>query len=90
MSFVFAEWDPVVPEEGAVTVKEVRAYVIGDKKLEETSGGGADCHAQSHGHWIVDTPIANPMSIYEHTNVRKLDSVAMCTYSSKYTSKTVI
>ena len=64
MSFVFAEWDPVVPEEGAVTVKEVRAYVIGDKKLEETSGGGADCHAQSHGHWIVDTPIANPMSIY--------------------------
>ena len=22
-------------------------------------------HAQAKGHWIVDTPIANPMSVYE-------------------------
>ena len=64
MSLTFAPWEPVVPDESTVTVKEVRAYVIGDKKLEEKSGGGADCHAQSHGHWIVDTPISNPMSIY--------------------------
>ena len=64
MSLTFAEWSPVIPAEGEVFVKEVRAYVIGDKKLEEKSGGGADCHAQSHGHWIVDTPISNPMSIY--------------------------
>ena len=52
MSLTFAEWSPVIPAEGEVFVKEVRAYVIGDKKLEEKSGGGADCHAQSHGHWI--------------------------------------
>jgi len=26
------------------------------------AGGGADCHSQAHGHWIVDTPIANPSS----------------------------
>ena len=32
---------------------------------EEKSGGGADCHRQSSGHWIVDTPISNPMSVYE-------------------------
>ena len=40
MSLTFAEWSPVVPVEGEVVVKEVRAYVIGDKKLEEKSGGG--------------------------------------------------
>ena len=35
MSLTFAPWEPVVPDESTVTVKEVRAYVIGDKKLEE-------------------------------------------------------
>ena len=35
MSLTFAEWSPVIPAEGEVFVKEVRAYVIGDKKLEE-------------------------------------------------------
>mmetsp|Transcript_6004 Transcript_6004/g.6563 ORF Transcript_6004/g.6563 Transcript_6004/m.6563 type:complete len:415 (+) Transcript_6004:14-1258(+) len=39
-------------------VKEVRAFVF-DK--EEP---GADYHNQGKGHWIVDTPIANPMSTY--------------------------
>eukprot|EP00494_Astrolonche_serrata_P006263 UN06280 len=37
----------------------------GSKETEKKSGGAADYHAQSTGHWIVDTPIANPMSIYE-------------------------
>ena len=46
-------------------IKSVKAYVIDNKALEEQSGGGADCHAQAKGHWIVDTPIANPMSVYE-------------------------
>ena len=32
---------------------------------EEQSGGGADCHRQASGHWIVDSDIANPMSVYE-------------------------
>jgi L-rhamnonate dehydratase len=36
--------------------------VIGSKETEEKAGGGADCHSQSHGHWIVSTPIANPSS----------------------------
>jgi len=40
----------------------VRAFVIGSKATEEAAGGGADCHSQKHGHWIVDTPIANPSS----------------------------
>jgi hypothetical protein len=40
MSLTFAEWSPVIPVDGEVVVKEVRAYVIGDKKLEEKSGGG--------------------------------------------------
>ena len=30
----------------AVLIKAVRAYVIGDQKLEEKAGGGADCHRQ--------------------------------------------
>ena len=61
MSLAFAEHPPVVPGADCVVVKEVRAFVM-DKAAEEEAGGGADCHAQSHGHWIVDTPIANPMS----------------------------
>lgn len=39
-------------------ITDVRAYVI-------ESSGGADYHDQEGGHWIIDTPIANPMSIYE-------------------------
>ena len=40
-------------------IKEVRAYVI------QPGEPGADYHNQGRGHWIVDTPIANPMSVYE-------------------------
>lgn len=43
----------------------VRAFVFGDDTQEKESGGGADCHKQSEGHWIVDSDIANPMSVYE-------------------------
>eukprot|EP00948_MAST-09A_sp_MAST-9A-sp1_P002065 g2065.t1 len=46
-------------------IKSVVAYVIGStKEEEENAGGGADCHSQSTNHWIVGTPISNPMSIY--------------------------
>ncbi len=38
-------------------IADVRAYVI--------DSGGADYHDQASGHWIIDTPIANPMSVYE-------------------------
>ena len=38
-------------------ITDLRAYIIG-------AGGGADYHDQSQGHWIIDTPIANPMSVY--------------------------
>ena len=62
-SLVFAPHPPVVPNEDDIVVKEVRAYVM-DKSVEEEAGGGADCHAQKHGHWITSTPIANPMSGY--------------------------
>ena len=53
------------PSEDAVLIKHVRAFVFGDDKQEKESGGGADCHKQSEGHWIVDSDIANPMSVYE-------------------------
>lgn len=56
----------VTPSSTAVTIKQVRAYVIGTKELEESSGGGGDCHAQKNTHWIIGhpNPIANPMSMY--------------------------
>ncbi|HVG37677.1 MAG TPA: L-rhamnonate dehydratase [Pyrinomonadaceae bacterium] len=41
------------------TIRDLRAYVI------DPSESGADYHNQEKGHWIVDTPIANPMSVYE-------------------------
>ena len=64
MSVFLKEHPPVVPPEGTTVVKEVRAYVVADKATEEDAGGAADCHAQAKGHWIVDTPISNPMSSY--------------------------
>lgn len=39
-------------------ILDLRAWV-------NDGGGGADYHLQPRGHWIIDTPIANPMSIYE-------------------------
>jgi L-rhamnonate dehydratase len=44
---------------------KVRAFVFDDNDQEKESGGGADCHKQAKGHWIVDSDIANPMSVYE-------------------------
>ena len=38
-------------------ITDVRAYIV--------ESGGADYHDQAQGHWIIDTPIANPMSVYE-------------------------
>ena len=52
MSYQLGPVEDVVPHQGAVVVKEVRAYVIGDKVMEEKAGGGADCHAQASGHWF--------------------------------------
>jgi len=40
-------------------IKEVRAFIV------KPNESGADYHHQEKGHWIVDTPIANPMSMYE-------------------------
>ena len=48
-----------------IKMNSVRAFVFGDDNQEKESGGGADCHKQSRGHWIVDSDIANPMSVYE-------------------------
>ena len=39
-------------------VKELRAYVV------QKDEAGADYHRQQSGHWIIDTPISNPMSVY--------------------------
>src|SRR4029453_3336193 len=40
-------------------IQEVRAYVIAASEM------GADYHNQQGSHWIIDLPIANPMSVYE-------------------------
>jgi L-rhamnonate dehydratase len=55
---------PVEPNPSKPLISQIRAYTFGSSTHEEKSGGGADCHRQSSGHWIVDTPIANPMSVY--------------------------
>ena len=74
MSFYLGRHEFVKPTgDTACIIKSVKAYVIGNKELEEEAGGGADCHSQSSGHWIVDTPISTPMSVYEaYKTSRKL------------------
>jgi len=73
MSLYMGEHPPVVPPEGTVVIKEVRAFVPGSKDDEEAGGGAADCHAQKGEHWIVDSPISNPMSVYtDYKENRKL------------------
>jgi L-rhamnonate dehydratase len=44
-------------------VSKIHAYVI------PNDVSGADYHRHKEGHWIIDSPISNPMSIYE--NYRK-------------------
>ncbi len=48
-----------------VTISEVRAYVISSDEM------GADYHNQSGSHWIIDLPIANPMSVYEEYKAKR-------------------
>ncbi len=48
-----------------VVVREVRAYIIAPTEM------GADYHNQQGGHWIIDLPIANPMSIYEQYKAKR-------------------
>lgn len=63
MSLIMGPHPPVQPAKpGAVLIRQVRAYTFSSSSSEE-AGGGADCHRQAAGHWIVDT-IANPMSVY--------------------------
>lgn len=40
-------------------MKEIRAFIV------QKDESGADYHRQQKGHWIVDSPISNPMSIYD-------------------------
>jgi len=47
-------------------IKHLRAYVI------DPGESGADYHNQHTGHWIVDTHIANPMSVYEQYKVNRM------------------
>mmetsp|Transcript_4493 Transcript_4493/g.6707 ORF Transcript_4493/g.6707 Transcript_4493/m.6707 type:complete len:444 (+) Transcript_4493:203-1534(+) len=64
MSLIFGPPPPVMPRKGETLIKEIRAYTFSSSSEEESGGGGADCHRQSSGHWIVDSDIANPMSVY--------------------------
>ena len=65
MSLILGPHQPVKPDSSAVLIKEVRAFIFSDDDDEKQQGGGADCHKQAAGHWIVDSDIANPMSVYE-------------------------
>src|ERR1044071_10387106 len=47
------------------TIQEVRAYVIAPGEM------GADYHNQTGSHWIIDLPIANPMSVYEEYKAQR-------------------
>ena len=40
-------------------IKKLAAYIV------QSDESGADYHRQRDGHWIVDSPISNPMSVYE-------------------------
>jgi len=46
-------------------IQEVRAYVIDDSEM------GADYHNQRGGHWIIDLPVANPMSVYKDFKAKR-------------------
>jgi len=48
-----------------VTISEVRAYVMAPGEM------GADYHNQTGTHWIIDLPIANPMSVYEEYKAKR-------------------
>lgn len=66
MSVMLGPHPPVEPDKNnAVLISEVRAFCFGSDDNEKNAGGGADCHKQAKGHWIVDSDIANPMSVYE-------------------------
>jgi len=65
MSLHLGPHPQVKPDPDAVLIRSVKAYTFEESGDEEKAGGGADCHRQSQGHWIVDSPISNPMSVYE-------------------------
>ena len=46
-------------------IQEVRAYVIDDSEM------GADYHNQRGSHWIIDLPVANPMSVYKDYKAKR-------------------
>ena len=39
--------------------------MVDNSNKSKEVGGSADYHKQATGHWILDTPISTPMSIYE-------------------------
>ena len=65
----FSQRGPRVSTAAAPSIREVRAYVVGD--------AGADYHAVSSDHWI-DGQIATPMSRYPSTGVAARRSASTC------------
>lgn len=53
-------------------IKSIAAYIV---QAEES---GADYHRQREGHWIVDSPISNPMSVYEQYRKSRLRYTTRC------------
>src|SRR5258708_38625253 len=49
----------------APRIRAVRAFVIAPSEM------GADYHNQHGSHWIIDLPIANPMSVYEEYKAKR-------------------
>ena len=46
-----------------IDAKSMRISDIRARTVDAESGGG-DYHRQRQGHWLIDSPIANPMSGY--------------------------
>jgi L-rhamnonate dehydratase len=75
---------PVLPEvkagSNAITIVNVRAYIIESKYPEQAGGGFAEYHSQSEGHWILGTKewsIAKPMCIYEKYKSRRIVEIEL-------------
>lgn len=52
-------------------IKKIAAYIV------QSDESGADYHRQKEGHWIVDSPISNPMSVYEQYRKSRLRCAAV-------------
>ena len=65
-----------------IKISDIRAFVV------ETVGVGGDYGSRPGGHWIVDAPQCNPLSIYEnHAELRGGDASLFISYNRLFKLK---